>query len=58
VRSAFLSILLATFTVAATAQLDAPIIPKEPLVTLTRSRISPEIGLTTLSGRFVLPLSW
>jgi len=37
VRSAFLSILLATFTVAATAQLDAPIIPKEPLVTLTGS---------------------
>jgi len=34
VRSAFLSILLATLTVAATAQLDAPIIPKEPLVTL------------------------
>jgi thiol:disulfide interchange protein DsbD len=37
VRSAFFSILIATITVTATAQMDAPVVPREPLVTLAGS---------------------
>ena len=36
-RSSFLSLLVATFAVGAAAQIDAPVIPEQPLVTLNGS---------------------
>ena len=36
-RSSFLSLLVATFALGAAAQIDAPVIPREPLVTLSGS---------------------
>src|SRR2546430_17342725 len=37
VRSSFLSLLIATFAVGAAAQIGAPVIPQQPLVTLSGS---------------------
>src|SRR2546426_6850106 len=37
VRSSFLSFVVATFAVGAAAQIDAPVIPRQPLVTLSGS---------------------